>query len=54
LLGWHLYNQLAAKVTPEQRDLVREQLAWLRSVSDKISTGKCSSRFRLAALPCIR
>ena len=35
LLGWHLYNQLAAKLTPEQRDMVREQLAWLRSVSDK-------------------
>jgi hypothetical protein len=35
LLGWHLYNQLAAKLTPDQRDLVRAQLAWLRSVSDK-------------------
>ncbi len=35
LLGWHLYNQLAAKLTPEQRDMVREQLAWLHGVSDK-------------------
>ncbi len=29
LLGWHLYNQLSAKLTPAQRDLVREQMRWI-------------------------
>jgi hypothetical protein len=29
LLGWHLYNQLAATLTPAERDLVREQMQWL-------------------------
>ncbi len=35
LLGWHLYNQLAATLTAEQQAMVKEQLAWLRGVSDK-------------------
>jgi hypothetical protein len=35
LLGWHLYNQLAAKLTPAQRDLVREQMRWICNRTDK-------------------
>jgi hypothetical protein len=35
LLGWHLYNQLAAKLTPAQRDLVREQMRWICALTDK-------------------
>ncbi len=35
LLSWHLYNQLAAKLTPAQNDLVRDELQWLRSQTKK-------------------
>ncbi len=35
LLSWHLYNQLAAKLTPEERDEVEKQMRWLRSESPK-------------------
>jgi hypothetical protein len=44
LLGWHLYNQLSARLTPPQRDLVREQMQWLcartaRPVANEIVWG---------------
>jgi hypothetical protein len=35
LLGWHLYNQLAAKLTPPQRKLVEEQTRWLSGLTKK-------------------
>jgi hypothetical protein len=35
LLGWHLYNQLAARLTPAQHDLVREQMRWICGRTDK-------------------
>lgn len=35
LLGWHIYNQLASKLTPEQRKLVEEQTRWLGGLSRK-------------------
>ena len=35
LLGWHLYNQLASKLTPEQRALVEEQTRWLSGLTNK-------------------
>lgn len=35
LLGYQLYNQLAAKLTPDERALVEEQVRWLRATTDK-------------------
>jgi len=35
LLGWHLYNQLAAKLTTEQRKMVEDQTRWLSSLTKK-------------------
>ncbi|HWB00956.1 MAG TPA: hypothetical protein VG713_20835 [Pirellulales bacterium] len=51
LLGWHLYNQLAAKLSEEQRNMVREQLAWLRSVSDKPIGNEVVWGHNLIAIP---
>jgi hypothetical protein len=35
LLGWHLYNQLAATLAPAERELVRVQMLWLRAHTSK-------------------
>jgi hypothetical protein len=35
LLSWQLYNQLSDKLTDAQREMLHEQVTWLRSVSDK-------------------
>jgi len=35
LLGWHLYNQLAAKLTPEQRKMVEDQTRWFSGLTKK-------------------
>ena len=35
LLGWHLYNQLASKLTPAQRKLVEGQTRWLSGFTTK-------------------
>jgi hypothetical protein len=35
LLSWQLYNQLTDQLSEAQRTMVREQVQWLRSVSDK-------------------
>ncbi len=35
LLGWHIYNQLSSKLTPEQRKLVEDQTRWLSDLTEK-------------------
>lgn len=35
LLGWHIYNQLAAALTPAQRALAMDQTRWLRGLTHK-------------------
>jgi hypothetical protein len=51
LLGWHLYNQLAAKLTDEQREMVREQMQWLRNISDKPIGNEIVWGHRLIPMP---
>ena len=35
LLSWQLYNQLTDRLSEDQRKMLREQVQWVRSVSDK-------------------
>lgn len=51
LLEWHLYNQLASKLTPEQRALVAEQTRWLSARSQKPVGHEIVWGHNVAAIP---